>query len=46
MNNKKSKQNVNFGQKLKRARESLGLTQEKVSEYLGLGPRYKRHRTK
>ena len=39
MNNKKSKQNVNFGQKLKRARESLGLTQEKVSEYLGLGPR-------
>ena len=31
MNNKKSKQNVNFGQKLKRARESLGLTQEKVS---------------
>ena len=40
MNNKKSKQNVNFGQKLKRARESLGLTQEKVSEYLGLGPRY------
>lgn len=40
MNNKKSKQNVNFGQKLKRARESLGLTQEKFSEYLGLGPRY------
>ena len=40
MNNKKSKQNVNFGQKLKRARESLGLTQEKVSEYLGLVPRY------
>ena len=40
MNNKKSKQNINYGQKLKRARESLGLTQEKVAEYLGLGSRY------
>lgn len=40
MNNNKSKQNINFGQKLKRAREVLGLTQEKVAEYLGLGPRY------
>ena len=40
MNNKKSEQNVNYGQKLKKAREALGLTQEKVAEYLGLGPRY------
>ena len=40
MNNKKSEQNIKYGQKLKRARESLGLTQEKVAEYLGLGPRY------
>lgn len=40
MNNKKSEQNINYGQKLKKAREALGLTQEKVAEYLGLGPRY------
>ena len=40
MNKKKSEQNVNYGQKLKKAREALGLTQEKVAEYLGLGPRY------
>ena len=40
MDNKKNEQNINYGQKLKRARESLGLTQEKVAEYLGLGPRY------
>ena len=33
-------QNIKYGQKLKAARESLGLTQEKVAEYLGLGPRY------
>lgn len=37
---KKSEQNIKYGQKLKRAREALGLTQEKVAEYLGLGPRY------
>lgn len=34
------KQNIKYGQKLKKAREALGLTQEQVSEYLGLGPRY------
>lgn len=33
-------QNIKYGQKLKTARETLGLTQEKVAEYLGLGPRY------
>lgn len=38
MSNKE--QNIKYGQKLKIARESLGLTQEKVAEYLGLGPRY------
>lgn len=37
---KKNKQNIKYGTKLKKARESLGLTQEKVAEYLGLGPRY------
>lgn len=40
MNNKKSKQNITYGNKLKKVRKSLGLTQEKVAEYLGLGPRY------
>ena len=40
MNRKKSELNIKYGQKLKKARESLGLTQEKVAEYLGLGPRY------
>jgi len=35
-----SEQNIQYGKKLKKARESLGLTQEKVAEYLGLGPRY------
>lgn len=40
MDNKKSEPNINYGQKLKKARESLGLTQEKVAEYLGLGTRY------
>ena len=38
--NMKSKQNINYGQKLRKARESIGLTQEKVAEYLGLDPRY------
>ncbi len=37
---KKSEQNIKYGNKLKLAREALGLTQEKVAEYLGLGPRY------
>ena len=32
--------NIKYGNKLKKAREALGLTQEKVAEYLGLGPRY------
>lgn len=40
MKTKKSEQNIKYGQKLKRARTALGLTQEKVAEYLGLGPRY------
>ena len=40
MKNKNYEQNINYGEKLKQARESLGLTQEKVAEYLGLGPRY------
>ncbi len=40
MKNKKYEQNIKYGNKLKLARESLGLTQEKVAEYLGLGPRY------
>lgn len=40
MNRKNLEQNINYGQKLKKARETLGLTQEKVAEYLGLGPRY------
>lgn len=40
MDMKKNKQTINYGQKLKLARESLGLTQEKVAEYLDLGPRY------
>lgn len=40
MKNKKSEQNIKYGNKLKKAREALGLTQEKVAEYLGLGPRY------
>lgn len=40
MDNKKNIKNITYGQKLKIARESLGLTQEKVAEYLGLGPRY------
>lgn len=40
MKNKNYEQNINYGEKLKLARESLGLTQEKVAEYLGLGPRY------
>lgn len=31
---------INYGEKLKKAREALGLTQEKVAELLGLGPRY------
>ena len=31
---------LTYGEKLKMARLSLGLTQEKVSEYLGLAPRY------
>ena len=38
--NMKSKQNIKYGQKLRKARESIGLTQEKVAEYLGLDPRY------
>lgn len=37
---KKNKQNIKYGNKLKKAREALGLTQEKVAEYLGLGSRY------
>ena len=40
MKTKKNEQNLKFGNKLKLARETLGLTQEKVAEYLGLGPRY------
>ena len=40
MDMKKNKQTINYGQKLKLAIESLGLTQEKVAEYLDLGPRY------
>ena len=40
MKTKKSEQNIEYGKKLKKARKSLGLTQEKVAEYLGLGPRY------
>ncbi len=40
MSTKKSEQNIKYGNKLKLAREALGLTQEKVAEYLGLGPRY------
>ncbi len=40
MKTKKNEQNIKFGNKLKLARETLGLTQEKVAEYLGLGPRY------
>jgi len=40
MNTENFEQAINYGQKLKLARESLGLTQEKVAEYLGLGPRY------
>lgn len=40
MKTKNSEQNIQYGKKLKKARESLGLTQEKVAEYLGLGPRY------
>ncbi len=40
MKAKNSKENIQYGQKLKQAREALGLTQEKVAEYLGLGPRY------
>ena len=37
---KKFETNIKYGNKLKKAREALGLTQEKVAEYLGLGPRY------
>lgn len=40
MKRKNYEQNINYGQKLKKAREAIGLTQEKVAEYLGLGPRY------
>lgn len=40
MKRKNYEQNINYGQKLKKARETIGLTQEKVAEYLGLGPRY------
>ena len=40
MKTKKNEQNIKFGNKLKLARETLGLTQEKVAEYLGLGSRY------
>lgn len=40
MKRKNYEQNIKYGEKLKIARESLGLTQEKVAEYLGLGPRY------
>lgn len=40
MKRRNYEQNINYGQKLKKARETLGLTQEKVAEYLGLGPRY------
>lgn len=40
MNTENFEQAINYGQKLKLAREALGLTQEKVAEYLGLGPRY------
>ncbi len=36
----KIEQKIGFGEKLQRARESIGLTQEKVAEYLGLSPRY------
>lgn len=32
--------NITYGKKLKKARLALGLTQEKVAEYLGLAPRY------
>lgn len=37
---KNDKKNITYGQKLKNARLALGLTQEKVAEYLGLAPRY------
>ena len=37
---KKNEPTIKYGNKLKKARESVGLTQEKVAEYLGLGPRY------
>ncbi len=40
MKTSNNEQTIKYGQKLKIARESLGLTQEKVAEYLGLGPRY------
>ena len=41
MKNKKSnEQTITYGQKLKKARLSLGLTQEKIAEYLSLAPRY------
>lgn len=35
-----NKKNVSYGKKLREARLSLGLTQEKVAEYLNLAPRY------
>lgn len=38
MKNKKT--NITYGKKLKDARVSVGLTQEKVAEFLGLAPRY------
>lgn len=40
MKRKNYEQSIKYGEKLKLAREALGLTQEKVAEYLGLGPRY------
>lgn len=35
-----SENKLHYGKKLKQIRESYGLTQERVAEYLGLGPRY------
>lgn len=40
MDGKNSEKKMTYGQKLKKVRVSLGLSQEKVAEYLGLGPRY------
>lgn len=41
MKNKESNEKaITYGQKLKKARLSLGLTQEKIAEFLALAPRY------